>query len=124
MLTSNVPRDWLVPLCLRHIVVVVDDVGMKTRNGRPSGHLSKLMPTRFCESRERHANIWLCKNTKDNSHELCMRRTAQQHMPSRRPDYAAPVAVAVASYLNGLHGDFLDDDPVAIIDNPDVSAPL
>ena len=62
-LNANVPRDWLVPLCLRHIVVVVDDVGMKTRNGRPSGHLSKLMPTRFCESRERHASIWLLRQT-------------------------------------------------------------
>ena len=29
-------------------------------------------------------------------------------------------AVAVAAYLNGLHGDWLDDDPLAIVDNPDV----
>ena len=29
-------------------------------------------------------------------------------------------AVAVAAYLNGLHGDWLDDDPLAIVNNPDV----
>ena len=29
-------------------------------------------------------------------------------------------ATAVAAYLNGLYGDWLDDDPLAIVDNPDV----
>ena len=28
-------------------------------------------------------------------------------------------AVAVAAYLNGLHGDWLDDDPLAIVNNAD-----
>ena len=34
-----------------------------------------------------------------------------------------PPAIAVAAYLNGLRGDWLDDDPVAIVDNPDVPCP-
>ena len=29
-------------------------------------------------------------------------------------------AVAVAAYINGAYGDWLDDDPLAIVDNPDV----
>ena len=33
---------------------------------------------------------------------------------------ALPAAVSVAAYLNGLHGEFLDDDPLAIVSNPDV----
>ena len=34
-----------------------------------------------------------------------------------------PPVIAVAAYLNGLRGDWLDDDPVAIVDNPDVPCP-
>ena len=34
---------------------------------------------------------------------------------------ALPAAVAVACYLNGLHGGWLDDDPLAITGNPDVA---
>ena len=34
-------------------------------------------------------------------------------------DVAAPCVVAAACYLSGLHGEFLDDDPLAIVDNPD-----
>ena len=36
---------------------------------------------------------------------------------------AAVLAIAVAAALNGLHGDWLDDDPVAITNNPDVQCP-
>ena len=43
-------------------------------------------------------------------------------MPSL-PDFAYPSLVAIAAYLNGIHGDWLDDDPVAIVDNPDVPCP-
>ena len=32
-------------------------------------------------------------------------------------------AIAVAAALNGLHGDWLDDDPIAITNNPDVQCP-
>ena len=41
----------------------------------------------------------------------------------RRRDLSADAlaaAVAIAAYLNGLHGDWLDDDPLAIVNNPDV----
>ena len=45
-------------------------------------------------------------------------------LPScRRRDLSADAlaaAVATAAYLNGLHGDWLDDDPLAIVNNPDV----
>ena len=43
--------------------------------------------------------------------------------PCRRRDLSADAlaaAVAIAAYLNGLHGDWLDDDPLAIVNNPDV----
>ena len=34
-----------------------------------------------------------------------------------------PAGVSVACYLNGLYGDWLDDDPLAITDNADVACP-
>ena len=37
-----------------------------------------------------------------------------------RHEEALAAAVAVAAYINGAYGDWLDDDPLAILDNPDV----
>ena len=33
------------------------------------------------------------------------------------------IACAIVAYINGLYGDWLDDDPVAIVENPDVLCP-
>ena len=46
-------------------------------------------------------------------------------MPSLRTRLTSllPAAVSVATYVNGLHGDWLDDDPLAITQNADVACP-
>ena len=44
-------------------------------------------------------------------------------MRSCGEDQLVVLAVAIAAYLNGLHGAFLDDDPIAILENNDVACP-
>ena len=55
-----------------------------------------------------------------HSSRCVLRRRARTMTPSA---FWLPPAIAVAAYLNGLRGDWLDDDPVAIVDNPDVPCP-
>lgn len=44
-------------------------------------------------------------------------------MRPRFSDTSVVAAVAATAFVNGLYGEWLDDDPVAITDNPDVQCP-